>query len=180
TRPAERIVLSEISGRDARSSNHSASPITPQLRAFTNSATRDFLLMRGTVIPGYVGAMFREGIREVVPAGAISPGDEIQKTGGRRMHRGLERAQPGTRDGPRRQARVLVGVPRAWVLQIGAMNGAGPAIFEDRRVHSSRIAVELHADAQPVVEHRRYQRLLVRPMCFMFHHRRQRDGAVNI
>src|ERR1019366_6753330 len=75
-RPAERIVLSEISGRDARSSNHSASPITPQLRAFTNSATRDFLLMRGTVIPGYVGAMFREGIREVVPAGAISLGDE--------------------------------------------------------------------------------------------------------
>src|ERR1700722_857098 len=95
TSAAERIVLSETSGSAVRSSAHSASPTTLQPRALTNSARRDFLVTRGTLIARDIRVMFGQRIGEIVSAGAISLRDEVQEAGGGRVRGGFDR--PRTR-----------------------------------------------------------------------------------
>src|SRR5262245_7443804 len=47
---------------------------------------------------------------------------------------------------------MLIGVIRIDASQVRLMNRSTPAAFEHGAVHSSRVAIELHPDLQPVMK----------------------------
>src|SRR5665213_4364576 len=103
-------------------------------------------------------------------ARTIRSRDEIEVRGIGREQSGADGTQTRIGYGAGRQPRVLVGVVRVWVVQVGAVNYARVSIFEEGRIDGCRVAVELHADAEAVGENGCNLGTLGREPRFALHH----------
>src|ERR1700744_3088572 len=97
---------------------------------------------RGTLVPRNRRFVLHERLGKVMSPRSIGLRHEIEKTRVRRCERGLDRAESGVRDRPRRKTSVLIGVPGTHILQIGPVNGASITVLKKSRINSRRIAVE--------------------------------------
>src|SRR3974377_1653021 len=112
------------------------------------SASLCFRLGTAVRLHGFLGS--REVGGEVVRPRTVALGDKVEVTGVRWGERRLQRRQARTRDRARGQPRVLIRVVRVAAGEVGAMDHATVTVVEQGCVDGGRIAVELHADPQPV------------------------------
>src|SRR5262245_50354048 len=124
--------------------------------------------------------MGRKVLRELVPSRAIRTRDEIKVLGLRRRERGAQRggARIGYRTG--RKTGVLIGVVRVGASEIGLIDLAAKAAFEQGGVYGSGVAIELHSPIQTIVEHGPDQRPVGGHRSFLFDEGCQGDDLVNV
>ncbi len=96
------------------------------------------------------------------------------------MQRRAQRIEAGIGDRSRRQAGVPIGIVWIVAIQIGPVDRAAVTAIQQRRIDRGRVAIEFHADAQPVFEDRGDQRAFLGQFGFALHHRRQGDGVMYI
>ena len=72
------------------------------------------------------------------------------------MHRSLQRTPPRIRDGPRREARIPVGVVERLGRKIVVVKRALIGVGEQFCINHARVCIEGHAFAQTVVVHARH------------------------
>ena len=89
------------------------------------------MLLRPAVGLDLLGMLLEVG-GEAAVAGGIA--DEIEVVGLGRVKGSPQGGDSGVADGPGRQAGVVVGVVRRGRLQVGGVDGAAPAVFQQRGV----------------------------------------------
>ena len=73
-----------------------------------------------------------------------------------------------------------IGVVAVEAGQVGLMNLSAITVFEQGGIHGGRVAIELHSQLQPILEHGRNQRPVGRYGRLLFDEGCQGDGLVNV
>src|SRR6266480_4079785 len=149
-------------------------------RYSARSAFFDLLPVVGTAELGGSDLVFGDASREIMPTRSIGPQHEVKITCFVGVESGQKRILPGIGDWTRRQTCVPVSVIGAFVRQVGLVNHAAVAVFEQSRVDRGRIAIQLHPDFQTVLEYRRHHWPFLGETCFALDERRQRNRVMHV
>src|SRR6185436_15371440 len=99
------------------------------------------------------GSLVRgDGARKLVRARTVGPQHEEKRIGLGWIECRPDGSEAGIGNRTRRQAGVPIGIVRMLARKIRAVDYAAVMIAKKRRIDGSGIAIELHADAQPVGE----------------------------